>query len=355
MATKRLATRTALACAVTALFFSGCSGASGPISGVPQVQQATSSAEQRLSPRERAARAEKSASKTQGSGGSSCIAIDSVNPKSDFHTLGYTAGAVSGGDHLKIDATGCDFGIYLYPGAPDLDVDHAKVKGAFRAGIFVESVTGVSIEHTVVNGNSSGSDDGTADPSSFSSEGIAFHGASGTVNNTRIFNTQLSGMNIMANNGCFVLVKTPCMLSNVTVDHVTIDNSASTGDGVDILGTFYPTFSTAVITHSKVIGGNLSALPGVSEVDIAGAPQTGVASFDGNVTLNDVTARNMQIGFGIYCSNSNVNSLADLKNNHDKVVTGTTVALPQTPLPTNQTLNAFTVQQLDSAFGAGFC
>jgi len=362
MDTKRLATRTALACAVMAVFLSACSGSSGPSAGVPQIQQGTSGQQQRLSPRQRILASEKMMSPPKQSGSSNCILIDSVYRYSDFQTLGYTAAAVSGGDHLNINATGCDYGIYLYPGAPNLNVDHAKVKGAFRAGIFAEDVTGVTIDHTVVNGTSFGTADANSSSSasgkqrSFSGGGIEFRGASGTVSDTRISNVQTFGMNILYSNACFVSIppKT-CMVSNVTADHVVIDNSTTMADGFDILGAFYPTpFSTAVITHSKVIGANLSTLSKTSEIDNVGA-QTGVASIDGNVTLNDVTTHNMQVGFDLYCSNSNVNSLTDLENNHDKVLTGTTVALPQTPLPASQTLNVFTVQQMDGAFGAGYC
>jgi hypothetical protein len=350
----RLTTRVTLLFAATSLLLSGCSGSSGG-SGPPSMQQNAANihnanaASQQLSPHRRIHAAEVAAK--PGSGGSQCIPIDSVYPNSDFHGLGFTAGAVSGGDHLNVDATGCNYGIYLYPGAPNLHVDHAIVKGAFRVTIFAEDVTGVTIDHTVVNGTSAG----TADPNSFSDGGIAFRGASGTVTNTQVFNITGFGMNIVANNGCFEPALAPCMLSNVTADHVLIDNSATTGDGFDVEGAFYPTpFSTAVITHSTVIGGNLSTLPHESEIDNDGA-QTGVASIDGDLTLKDDKVINAQVGFDVYCSNSNVNSFADLKNNDDKVVTGTTVALPQTPLPANQTLNVFDVQQMDGAFGAGYC
>ncbi len=269
-----------------------------------------------------------------------CILIDSVYPKSDFHGLGFTAAAVSGGDHLSIDATGCTFGIYLYPGAPDLSIDHAIVKNADRVQILAEDVSGVTIDNTL------------AYASSPSLAGIAFRGAGGTVDRTAISNTSVTGMNIVANDGCFEPALAQCMQSNVTVDNALIDNSKSTGDGFDVIGGPLPKTSVASISHSTVIGPNTAVLPG-SEVDLYGA-QVAYAYFDATLTADFDSAINNQIGFDVYCS-TGISSTADLAKDHDIITFATKVTLPTTPLPENQVLNVFSASQLDAIFGPGAC
>lgn len=348
MVTKRFVMQTALLCVSTALILSACSGSSGTSPSVPMVQQPGASAQRAISPRQRE-RTQEDAAVPGSSSNSNCILIDTVYPKSDFAGRGFTAAAVSGGDHLNIDATGCTYGIYLFPGAKDLNIDHAVVRHASRIQIFAEAVPGVTIDHTIVNGTSPG----TADPTSFSLGGIAFRGAGGTVRHTRIFNAESLGMNIVANSGCFVPAATPCLQSNVTVAQTVIDNSKSTGDGFDVIGGPLPQVTVASISHSTVIGPNTATLAGRSEVDIYGA-QVGYALFDASVQADFDSAVNDQIGFDAYCS-TGISSLTDLANLHDRISTGTTVTLPQTPLPENQVLNVFSADQLDAVFGPGSC
>lgn len=270
-----------------------------------------------------------------------CILIDSVYPYSDFHGLGFTAAAVSGGDHLNIDATGCTYGIYLYPGAPDLNINHAIVKNADRVQIFAEDVSGVTIDNT------------QATASSPSLGGIAFRGAGGTVDHTAISNNSVFGMNVVANDGCFESALAPCMQSNVTVDYTLIDNSKSTGDGFDVVGGPLPQTSVASISHSTVKGPNTAVLPGLSEVDLYGA-QVAYGNFDATLTADFDSAINNQIGFDVYCS-TGISSTGDLAKDHDIVTFAKKVSLPTSPLPENQVLNVFTASQLDAIFGPGSC
>jgi hypothetical protein len=350
MITRRFTIETVLICTATSFVFCACSNSSTTSLPISQMQQ-TRSTLQLLSPQRRMAARERAEAKNY-SGNSNCILIDTVFPNSDFHGLGFTAAAVSGGDHLHISATGCTYGIYLYPGAPNLHIDHAIVTGAYRVPIFAEDVSGVTIDHTVVNGTSAGK----ADLNTIPIGGIAFRGAGGTVTNTVIYNASVFGMNVVANDACEPSKRPPfvCLQSHVTVDHVIIDNSATTGDGFDIAGGPYPQLSSATISHSTVIGPNSSTIAGDSEVDNYGA-QVGFASFDGNLNVDFDSAIHDQIGFDVICSTSNVANLAALAKQHDSVSVGVPVSLPQSPIPENQVLNVISVQQEDAAFGAGYC
>ena len=325
------------AIAIFAFALSACGGTNLTSSGGGVTPSKVS--QQWVSPHKRMAAQERSLAHRNPN--AKCILIDSVYPKSDFHGLGFTAAAVSGGDHLNIDATGCTYGIYLYPGAPDLNIDHAIVKNAYRVQIFAEDVSGVTIDHT------------RASASSPSLGGIAFRGAGGTVDHTAIFNNSVFGMNIVANDGCFEPALAPCMQSNVTVAYTLIDNSKSTGDGFDVVGGPLPQTSVGSISHSTVKGPNTAVLPGFSEVDLYGA-QVGYAYFDATLKADFDSAKNNQIGFDVYCS-TGISSTADLAKDHDRVTFATKVSLPTTPLPENQVLNVFSASQLDAIFGPGAC
>jgi len=272
----------------------------------------------------------------------SCTSIDTLNPNSDFAGLGFTTAAYNGGDNLNVNATGCTYGIYLYPGATNLHISHASVDGASRFEIFAEGVSGVSIDHTVVNG-AGGSSGG----------GIAFRGASGTLSNASIYNTKGVGINILANNACFAGIGT-CVEPNVTVRYTTIDNSRTTGDGIDVIGCCLPQVATASLSNTSVTGANLATPPGRSEVDLYGA-QTGFASFDANVSATYDQSIDNQVGFDAYCSTGFTNSSDLNRIQHDKVSFQTSVPLTGGPLAENQVLNAFSSAQLDAAFGPGAC
>lgn len=290
---------------------------------------------------------------TQQKASSNCTLIDTVNPNSDFAGLGFTARSFTGGDHLNIDATGCTYGIYLTEGAKDLHIDHALVNGASRVAIFAEAVSGVTIDHTVVNGTSFGGP-ANASASNSSLGGIGLRGVTGSVRNTRIYNTNTFGMNIVANNACFgANPNAPCLQSNVTVDQTIIDNSKQTGDGFVVAGGPFPAQSIGSISHSTVIGPNLSALPGKSQLDIYGA-QVGYMFDDASVKADFDASVNNQIGFNVYCS-TGIATLQDLKNLHDRISFQTVAALPTSPqLQENQVLNVFSAAELNAVF-PGIC
>lgn len=60
-----------------------------------------------------------------------------------------TATVVSG----EVDATGCDLGIYVGPGAEGAVVDGATVSGANDHGILVQDVSDVAIRNSLISGN----------------------------------------------------------------------------------------------------------------------------------------------------------------------------------------------------------
>src|ERR1035441_6148255 len=53
----------------------------------------------------------------------------------------------------KIDATGCDIGIYVGPGTEKVVIRGVTVTGANEHGIFVQDASHVTIQYSVVTGN----------------------------------------------------------------------------------------------------------------------------------------------------------------------------------------------------------
>lgn len=281
----------------------------------------------------------------------SCILIDTVNPNSDFAGLGFTAKSVNGGDNLNVDATGCTYGIYLGPGSTNLHVSNAKVNNASRVQIFAEDVSGVAIDNTVVNGTAFGRSP-VNDGRHCSLGGIAFRGASGTLDNSRVYSPLGFGVNIVGNNACYTGVGT-CYEPDVSVDHTTVDVSQGTGDGFDVIGGLLPKLATISITHSTVIGPNTSTLAGASEIDPYGA-QVGFGFQSATITAQYDTAINNQIGFESFCS-TGLSSLAELEASHDRVSYQTAVSLPTSLFVENQVLTAYSAAQLIAMFGPGLC
>lgn len=273
-----------------------------------------------------------------------CTPIKNVNPDTDFPNA--TALRFEGGDHLALDATGCTYGIYLSPKSTDLHVDDVSVVHASRVQIFSEDVSGVAIHRTVVNGVSFD----RADPTSVSLGGIAFRGASGTIDRSEVFNANVFGINIVANNRCFGVGLGTCHEPDVTVDRSTVNNSTTPGDGIDVLGGPFPLRAIASISRTTVIGSNSATLlPG--QVDLYG--QVGFGFIDAAVTVRDVAAVNNQVGFDEYCAKG-IEDIGDLIEHHDRVSFATPIVLPKSPLPENQVLNVFSLDQLDDAI-PGFC
>ncbi|HET6894776.1 MAG TPA: hypothetical protein VFH72_05270 [Candidatus Baltobacteraceae bacterium] len=283
--------------------------------------------------------------------GSSCTPIDTVNPNSDFAGRGFTAASFNGGDHLNIDASGCTYGIYLSPGSTDLHIDHAKVNNASRVQIFAEQVSGVMIDDTVVDGTAFGRSP-VKDGRTSALGGIAFRGASGTVNNSRVYSTLGFGINIVANNACY-LGGGSCLEPSVTVSHTLVDVSKGTSDGIDVIGGPLPLVANASILHSTVIGPNSSTLFGAGEIDIYGA-QVGFGFEDARVDAQYDAAINNEIAFESYCS-TGLTSLAQLQASHDRVSYTTAVTLPASPLLENQVLTSYDSAQIDAIFGPGAC
>jgi len=335
-------------CLCTASVFAACSNSSNGASPPTTQMQQVGSPRQVLSPHKRDLALE-TAPLLKSNSTAQCTLIDSVYPQSDFAGHGFTAAAVSGGNNLNIDATGCTYGIYLYPGAPDLHISNSVVRRASRFQIFAEAVPGVSIDHTVVSGTSLGK----ADPSSVSNGGIAFRGASGKVTYSRIYNGINVGMNIVDNNACFGATNGTCMPPNVTVTNTMVDNSQTTGDGFAVIGGPYPENQpVASISHTTVIGLNSAVLPGTSQLEMYGA-QVGFATDAATIRLSYDSAVNDQVGFDIYCSNG-ISGPGDLKVQHDTVKYSRPISLPQSPFPENQVLNVFSADQLNAVF-PGFC
>lgn len=335
------------ACCFTASVLAACSTSSNGTSPPTTQMQQSRSLRQVLSPHKKDLAME-TAPVRKSNSTAQCTLIDSVYPQSDFAGHGFTAARVSGGDNLNIDATGCTYGIYLYPGAPNLHISKSVVRRASRFQIFAEAVPGVSIDHTVVSGTSLGK----ADPGSVSLGGIAFRGASGKVTYSQIYNGVVVGMNIFDNNACF-FGSNGCMPPNVTVTNTTVDNSQTTGDGFVVAGGPYPENQpVASISHTKVIGPNSAVLPGTSQIEIYGA-QVGFATDTATIKFSYDSAVNDQVGFDIYCSNG-ISGPADLKVLHDTAKYSTPISLPQSPFPENQVLNVFSADQLNAVF-PGFC
>lgn len=283
--------------------------------------------------------------------GNVCMPIVKANPNTDFPIdpvtkKPATALRFEGGDGLNLDATGCTYGIYLSPSSRNLHVGHAVVAHASRVAIFAEDVSGVSVDHTVVNGTSFGS----ADPTSHSLGGIAFRGASGTVDHASVFNATRFGINIVANNKCFGVGLGTCYEPNVSVDHSTIDNSATAGDGIDVGGGPYPALAIANIAHSTAIGSNAATLyPG----EFDPIAQAGFTFLDASVRTNFDTAIDNQVGFDVYCS-AGISSLDELATLHDRVKYDTQLQFPPLPIQENAILNVFSFAQLNAAI-PGFC
>ena len=59
----------------------------------------------------------------------------------------------NGGSNGTLDATGCDLGIYVAPGANNVTITGITVTGANDHGIMAEQVSGLTIQNSTVNGN----------------------------------------------------------------------------------------------------------------------------------------------------------------------------------------------------------
>jgi hypothetical protein len=211
-------------------------------------------------------------------------------------------------DRLNLDATGCDYGIYLGPKSKHASIRNARIHGGGRAQIVAEGSEDLRIRDTATDGGSfsgieftygaSGSVERSFVTNAF--VGIIYDfGSTGLVGETLVTNTSFLGIDITAN-------------SNVTVEDTRIDNSMNVGGGVAVqLG------ATGVLRNVTAIG---AGVPNIG-------PQAGFFFGYNNphVTTSHLTAIHNQYGFISYCV-TGINSAADLTNAHDVALTST--ALP---------------------------
>jgi hypothetical protein len=218
------------------------------------------------------------------------------------------SGGRGGGGRLNLDATGCDYGIYLGPQSKHARIRNARIHGAGRAEIVAEGSDDLQITDTATDGGSfsgieftygaSGSVERSFVTNAF--VGIIYDfGSTGLVGETLVTNTSFLGIDITAN-------------SNVTVEDTRIDNSMNVGGGVAVqLG------ATGVLRNVTAIG---AGVPNIG-------PQAGFffGYLNPHVTTSHLTAIHNQYGFISYCV-TGINSAADLTNAHDVALTST--ALP---------------------------
>ena len=253
-----------------------------------------------------------------------CTYIVTKNPATQLDTsrtaksfsTGSGEGAEESGEHegerggrgrLNLDATGCDYGIYLGPKSKHARIRNARIHGAGRAQIVAEGSDDLQITDTATDGGSFASIEFTYGASgsverSFVTNafvGIIYNFSSrGLVGETLVTNTSFLGIDITAN-------------SNVTVEDTRIDNSMNVGGGVAVqLG------ANGVLRNVTAIG--------------AGVPNIGIQAgfffgyLNPHVSTSHLTAINNQYGFISYCI-AGINSVADLTNAHD-VAQNSTVA-----------------------------
>jgi parallel beta helix pectate lyase-like protein len=226
----------------------------------------------------------------------------------DAEESGEHEGERGGRGRLNLDATGCDYGIYLGPKSKHARIRNARIHGAGRAQIVAEGSDDLQITNTATDGGSFASIEFTYGASgsverSFVTNafvGIIYNFSSrGLVGETLVTNTSFLGIDITAN-------------SNVTVEDTRIDNSMNVGGGVAVqLG------ANGVLRNVTAIG--------------AGVPNIGIQAgfffgyLNPHVSTSHLTAINNQYGFISYCV-AGINSVTDLTNAHD-------VALGSTALP----------------------
>lgn len=112
---------------------------------------------------------------------------------------GFTAAVVArAGQHIsgeQVDATGCDVGIYVGPGATGVQIRHVKVTGANDAGILVQKTSRVMITGSTVTGNGFHSPGQNMLPQAF---GISLFGVSDSVvSGNTVYSNARGGIGVM--------------------------------------------------------------------------------------------------------------------------------------------------------------
>ena len=234
-----------------------------------------------------------------------CTPVITVNPATHYPTR--TARRFTGGEHFNLDATGCDYGIYLGPNVKHAEIEDAKVHGAGRISIITEGAQDVRIRETATNGGpvagieftygSSGSVERSYVTNTETGVEFIFN-ARGLVGETLITNTTFLGINIVYN-------------SQVTVEDTLIDNAMNTGSGVAVQNAG----SVGVVRRTTAIGAGVPTPFG---------PQFGFFFGHGHPTVKAEhnTARHNQTGFGSYCV-AGIDSADDLTDAHNRAVSST--------------------------------
>jgi Right handed beta helix region len=212
-----------------------------------------------------------------------CTPIVTVNPATAFPTR--TARSFSGGSHLNLDATGCDYGIYLGPASHHVRIADSKVHGSNRISIIAEGADDVQIQTTATDGGAiagieliNGATGSIALSSVTNTQSgiIVENGARGTIADSLVSNTSFIGINILGT-------------STGTVSNTIVDNAKNVGSGVAV-----QTGSTGTIRNVAVFGQGLPTALG---------PQFGFffAYGNPNVTVRDTLSVHNQTGYGVWC------------------------------------------------------
>jgi hypothetical protein len=231
--------------------------------------------------------------------GTSCTPIVTVNPATQFPTR--TAKSFSPGRFINLDATGCDYGIYLGPSVHHARIADSRVHGASRVEIIAEGADDVEISDSAIDGSGG-------------LKGIEFdYGASGSIDRTYVTNTG-TGINLIygatGHVGLTLITNTSFIginvLDNATgvIEDVLVDNQMNVGSGVAVqLG------SKGTIRRTTAIGAGKPTAVGPQYGFFFGYSQP-------QVSITDSTAIHNEYGFGSYCV-PGISSAADFTNAGD--------------------------------------
>ncbi len=237
----------------------------------------------------------------------SCTPIVTVNPATQFPTR--TAKSFSPGRFINLDATGCDYGIYLGPRVHHARIADSRVRGASRVEIIAEGADDVEIIDSAIDGSgglkgiefdygATGSIDRTFVTNTGTGINLVY-GATGHVGLTLITNTSFIGINVLDN-------------ATAVIEDVLVDNQMNVGSGVAVqLG------SKGTIRRTTAIGAGKPTAVGPQYGFFFGYNQP-------QVSIAHSEAIHNEYGFGSYCV-PGITSAADFIRARDRAH-GSTVA-----------------------------
>lgn len=195
--------------------------------------------------------------------------------------------------HWKIDATGCDVGIYIGPTANQVNVQGATVSGANAEGILVQNAANVTIMGSTVSGNGVAPPNGVTELKAITLIGTKnvrvagntvkgnFHGgirisddgptsvsAPIAINSTPIAGTgnQLVGNRVESDTDCGIVVA--AVNPGGGLDNNTVSGNSVSGDvsGIVVAGGGYGavTVTNTLVSGNSVTGGGAEGIPGIS-------------------------------------------------------------------------------------------